>query len=345
MSHAYSVGRLALIRWQEFQNPIPCSMQKATSRNKKLQPAARVTTLRILSIAASLVLGLFLIISGLGKLMNVNAFLETVRSYGIPYRLAYGAALIPPVEILLGLGFILRTWTRHLALLTSLMLGLFTIAFAYGYFIEGVEDCGCFGELAFFQVAPSTFFLRNGVLLLGSIFLWLYPTKEFLPPYRPALLLGLGVLGAILFTAAGISSVQPIYQEAPEAAGDDFNNRLVAETPLAPFLSAARDSTYLVFVYSTTCAHCWNSVENVKAFQRIKAVDRVLGLTVASDSALAAFEQRAGSNFKTKRIEAADLQTIARGVPFTLFIEHGYVRNVWSGGVPAPYLFERNSTP
>lgn len=302
---------------------------------RRTKPAERI------SMAASIILGLLFVVSGIGKLMNVASFVEAVRGLGVPYRLAYAAALVPPVEILLGLGLCLFVYNRRLAMTAAVLLAGFTAVFAFAYVTQGVSECGCFGELTFLQTSPLGSFVRNGILIGLSLFLWMRPVRPQNRPLSAKQAVALAVVGAFAFTLSGMSSLQPLYRGNDAAAADPFLNRPVAETPLGAVFPASPDSTYLVFVYSTTCTHCWNAVENVKAFQRTQTVDRVVGISAASEAALAAFYERFQPNFETARIEVDRMREITTVVPRAFLIERGTIRFAWTGGdIWSPFTFQ-----
>lgn len=305
---------------------------KAPARpaEKRLQTASAIL---------SLILGLFYLLSGIGKILNVNAFVGVLQSYGVPSPLFYGAAIIPPVEVLLGLGFCLFVYNRRLAAVSVVLLLAFTAGFAYAYFVRGVQDCGCFGDIDALKTSPLVSFLRNFLLLGASVYLWMRPVRRDEGALRTWKAVTLAVVGAAAFTVAGMSTFRPL-SSSGESIADRYLHQPVGQTPLADVVRTSADSTYLVLAYSTTCPHCWNAIENAKAFQRTGTVDRVVGLTVSSDSALAAFNAMFEPNFETRVLQPDQFRPLTNLVPTAFFIQGDRVVHV-ATEVESPFLFRQ----
>lgn len=82
-------------------------------------------------------LGAYFLLAGLAKLDNIQGFIQEVQSFNIlsPHMSTLYGILLPYVEIAGGTLLILGIWTTLAALLISLMLLSFVIAF--GFFPRG----------------------------------------------------------------------------------------------------------------------------------------------------------------------------------------------------------------
>jgi hypothetical protein len=133
----------------------------------------------------------------------------------------------------------------------------------------------------------------------------------------------LSVLASVTFMASGISSVKPLY--VPESP---LLNKEVAATDLAQVVTVSPDSTYLVFVYSVSCNHCWDAIENVKTYKETGLVDEIVGLTDGLEIDLMDFEDRFQPDFLTKLISEDLFIKLAPQTPAVYFIKNGIVKNV-----------------
>ena len=114
---------------------------------------------KILNIYA-IVVGVFFIISGIGKVFNTAAFSGLILQYGLGYLMIL-APLIVFAEILLGLFLVLLISPKRYSLISFILLIFFTIAFAYAHFYKGIDDCGCMGSLKHSTISPFFSFMRN----------------------------------------------------------------------------------------------------------------------------------------------------------------------------------------
>ena len=112
-----------------------------------------------LSMLSMLVLGVFFLASGVGKVVDVPAFMEVLKAYGLTGGIVPFLALsVPPLEVLLGLALLTGHAGRGMGLLSAVLLMGFTAAFAVAYFGKGVTDCGCFGALDALKTRPVVSF-------------------------------------------------------------------------------------------------------------------------------------------------------------------------------------------
>jgi uncharacterized membrane protein YphA (DoxX/SURF4 family) len=161
--------------------------------------AARMA-LSLLPVVSVLLLGAFFVLSGVGKLLDVEAFAWVLRDYAhaLPFGLGespsglfasafqLGAPFVPVLEILLGLVLMMGVDNRRYAALALVALLVFTVLAGLAYVhaeahtsaavsgavsgamsgaVSGaMPDCGCFGR---FSTMPVFSFLKT--TLLGAI--------------------------------------------------------------------------------------------------------------------------------------------------------------------------------
>ncbi|MDL2254846.1 T9SS type A sorting domain-containing protein, partial [Bacteroidales bacterium OttesenSCG-928-J16] len=99
-------------------------------------------------------------------------------------------------------------------------------------------------------------------------------------------------------------------------------NIKVENSVFSEFLTLSKDSTYLIFTFSYGCPHCYNSIENLKQYERLGVVDRVLALSFTADSAtIMKFNEIFNPNFQIKNYPPAQLFQLTNQFPTSYYIK------------------------
>jgi len=164
----------------------------------------------------SLLLGGLFVFSGLVKLndpagtaikleeyfevfaQDFSPLFELLIPIALPLALVFCVA-----EVVLGIAVLIR---HRMPLTLWLMLGLivfFTFLTFYSAYFNKVTDCGCFGD--FIKLNPWTSFIKDIVLLVVTLFLFVYRGRFVQPTYR----LGDLIIGAssVVFGFAGYYAI------------------------------------------------------------------------------------------------------------------------------------------
>lgn len=290
----------------------------------------------MISRIVSIVLGLVYIASGVGKLLDVPSFYIAIMPYGIPDdALPYIAIAIPSIEVILGFGLLFFVRTRLLALISIVLMTLFTVGFAYAHLAQGVDKCGCFGAISAFETTPVLSLVRDILLIAASVFLFRRPVtgmESSTPRWRLGFLC---VIGAASFALSGMSMMQPLYSPEP------YLNKRIQDTPMNAMVHTNSDSTYLIFAMSVTCSHCWNATENVKAYKITKHVDQIIGLSVGTDSAASVYKERFNPNFDIHLISNKEMKDITGGYfPKLFFVRRDSVVRILQWEIPSPWSLD-----
>lgn len=72
----------------------------------------------------------------------------------------------------------------------------------FGYFMWGIEDCGCFGD--WFTLSPTVTFIRNALIIIGALFVWQKAVETNKPSKKWKLVL-LTIIGAFSFAIGGFT--------------------------------------------------------------------------------------------------------------------------------------------
>lgn len=285
-----------------------------------------------LTSATAVLLGVFYLLSGIGKALGMAQFTATIAGYGLPQLAVLAHGLIA-LEMGLGAALVLRVQLRRMALLSLVLLALFTALFAYGYLVRGVRDCGCFGALDALALPPALSFLRNALLL--GLSGWLYrraPQPEPKPAASP-----LGVLLAVGTAVLSFLVLGATYSQRtdPMKVGVEPGQSLRGSR-LAPFVPAgAADSTYAVFLFSPACPHCWDATPTVASYQGQGVVSRVIALHAPADSAqVGKYVRHFHPPFALRVVARDSFRAIAQRVPALVLVRRGRVLRVLRPPLP-----------
>ncbi|MDD5571462.1 MAG: hypothetical protein PHD97_09965 [Bacteroidales bacterium] len=293
---------------------------------------------RILNIY-SVIIGIFFIISGIGKVIDTAAFSTLIYQYGLGYSMIL-SPLIVLIEILLGLFLILLINPKRYSLYSFILLVVFTISFAYAHFKNGINDCGCFGTLQHADMPPSLSFARNFILIIMSFVLWLKYPKERTETLKWKKNLVLSVMFISIF-AAGFTFKTPFFFKSKKES-HKFQNQNINNTELSKYIKTSADSTYLFFCFTYTCPHCWNSIENLRQFIKSKAVDSVMIFAAGENSDKLFFEKNFHPDFNIKELPAEKMDKLTDAYPTAFYVEHDTVKVIIQSVLPSPITFNKH---
>jgi uncharacterized membrane protein YphA (DoxX/SURF4 family) len=107
-----------------------------------------------------------LLFSGISKILNPIPLIETLKLIAkVPEEmLIIVAAVLPIVEISLGVLLILKLKPKPVLLTTLVLFAAFFLFSVYGTIVGLKNDCGCFGSLVKSEIGWGMIY-RNGMLL------------------------------------------------------------------------------------------------------------------------------------------------------------------------------------
>ncbi|MFA4852520.1 MAG: MauE/DoxX family redox-associated membrane protein [Bacteroidales bacterium] len=292
---------------------------------------------RILNIY-SVIIGIFFIISGIGKVINTAAFSNLIYQYGLGYLMIL-SPLIVITEILLGLFLILLINPKRYSLFSFVLLIIFTISFAYAHFKNGVNDCGCFGSVQHSDISPIFSFIRNFILLIMSLVVWIkYPKEEIeTVKWKKNLILLVMCLSIFL---SGFTFKIPFFLKSKTEI-HKFQNQNIKNTELSKYIKTSPDSTYLIFCFTYTCQHCWNSIENLRQYKKNNTVDNVITFATGKKSDKLFFEQNFHPDFSITDLPMDTISKLTTAFPTTFYIEHDTIKVIIQSVLPSPITFNK----
>jgi uncharacterized membrane protein YphA (DoxX/SURF4 family) len=292
---------------------------------------------KTLSIYAFIV-GAFFIVSGVGKVINTAAFSNLITEYGLgAFKL-----LSPPIvlfEILIGLFLIFSINPKRYSFISFVLLGVFTIAFAYAYFKNGVTNCGCFGTMKYSSLPPLFSFIRNFILLFLSFIVWIkYPKeKEETENWKKYFIL---IVMCFAIFVSGYTFRIPIFTKQNKVS-ERYLNKHISNTALSKYVTTSKDSTYLVFCFSYTCPHCLNSIENLKQYKKSNTVDRIIAIAAGKEKDRLFFEQNFEIDFAIQHMSSDSIKTLVDAVPTAFYIKNDTITEIIPSLLPSHVLFKK----
>ena len=287
----------------------------------------------------SVITGVFFIISGVGKLLDVSAFSNLLYQYGLGYFKIL-APLIIIIEILLGVLLVLLINPKQCALFSFALLLIFTMAFAYGHFYHGVNNCACFGTLQPANISPAFSFIRNFILLGLSLFVWLkYPDGKFeMSQWKKTLILSVLCISAFI---AGLTFNTPSpTQTVSTPVKFNYLYKDVKTTILSKYVQTVPNKKYLFFCFSYGCPHCWNSIANLEQYKKMKAVDTIVAFAVGANADKQFFYRHFNPGFHINDISSNEMDKITDRYPTAFFIAHNTIKVFLQAELPSPVTFE-----
>jgi len=130
-----------------------------------------------LKIFLRIMLGLLLIATGVGKLLDIPGFIGVIEAYDLlPAWSAVAVGyLLPFVELVTGIGLVFKMQT-HFAAWSAVGLHVIFLTGVIITLVRGLEldNCGCFGVFWARPLTLQTVFEDSLLLLISIFLLWSY---------------------------------------------------------------------------------------------------------------------------------------------------------------------------
>ena len=290
----------------------------------------------------SVIVGLFLIISGIGKAMDTAAFSNLIYLYGLGYLMRL-SPLIAVTEILIGLFLFLLINPKRYSSFSFFLVSIFTIAFAYAHFEHGVNDCGCLGTLQHSNFPPILTFIRNFILLVMSLAVWIkYPKGYSYTPKWKTVVVLLAMFPSV-FMSGFTFRMPSILKNNSEM--HKYLNESIKNTELSKYIRTSPDSTYLIFCFSYACPHCWNSIENLRQFKKSNTVDSVVALATGGISDRLFFIKNFHPDFSIKDLPLNAMSKMVEGFPTAFYVAHDTIKVIMQSELPSAITFKEYNLP
>jgi hypothetical protein len=292
--------------------------------------------------------GAFYLFSGTVKIIDIDNFLYLIKSYQINLFI-YTALAIPVIEICLGLLFIFRKRLKEVVLFSIILLVFFTLIFTYGHFTQSISDCGCFGGIDFLKMSPAAFYIRNGLLITLSFYLYSSVNKfKYEKTFSVAQIIGLSLILLVASILIGMrSNLGDYLKKRPynkstvlEYHTKEFVGKNIQETLLANYVTTSEDSTYLVFIFSYKCPHCLSSSILLKDYIKGNRIDKVIGLTKGTRAEKRFYDENINPQFTYKQLRYIEMSELTPFFPISFYVENDTIQFLVKGALPEYQEFE-----
>ena len=288
----------------------------------------------------SLLAGIVFLVSGIGKSLAAYEFSQILAQYGFN-ALRFLAPLVIVFEVAAGVMLFLHIRLRQTSLLALCFMVVVSLAYLYGYFFVNITDCGCFGYFSFLKLSPFFTCVRNLALVGVLLYVFMKSRKLRKPTNKNEMLTMMCILCAVCFVS-GYTFVEHKSNATQYVAKEKDTSMDAEHSALGELLTLSKDSTYFIFVFSYSCPHCYNSVENLKQYERLGVADRVLALSYATDSATEArFNDIFKPNFQIKSYQAEQLFRLTNQFPVSYYVENSIIKLEIRGLLPNGYLLRQ----
>lgn len=284
-----------------------------------------------------IVAGIIFLFSGIGKMLNTLNFAILIGNYGFHY-LFFLSPVIVITEITIGLLLLFGYKLRKTAIIASILTLLFTIAFIYANQAKGVADCGCFGVIKPLNFTPTITILRNVfIILLLTLIIFKYKqVNDNLKKWQ--LYISYFIIGISIFVA-GFTFSPPSATNTPKQ--HPFYHKAIKDTELKNIIQAQKDSNYLIFYFSYDCAHCWNSIENLKPYLKKEVVDTLVLYANGSEEEKNIFNQSFNISYTITSLPKDSIIPFIYYYPTAFFIHNDSVKNIIEGVLPSANTYKK----
>lgn len=241
---------------------------------------------KITILIIELVLGVLFLLAAYLKAKDPNLFMAQIYGYGVitdPAQLRMVAIFATSIEAALGLALLMGLRLgRFVHVGTQLMLLFYTLLIAYAWVVNGLEDCGCFGDV---KIPPQMGILKNIIMMAVLAFaMYLHKPQEDSTTlffkfryYKLALSLALGLVTAFVIVpqlSKNEKKPDPVTAQTPDQPENPdvpdptptkptpeprFAN-ITGTDPITGEEFDLAQGEYIVAMLNMECDHCMDAV-------------------------------------------------------------------------------------
>ncbi|UCD37097.1 MAG: DoxX family protein [Fidelibacterota bacterium] len=281
-------------------------------------------------------LGSIFIVSGVMKALDAQSFMATLPFYQLPDWLLPPGALVPTIEVSLGIALLMGLATRFIALASLGMLAFFTVLLILGIAGGELDTCGCFGRLL--EQSPGSALVRNIVLMLIAGVVW-YFNRRSRVIWHPWKVATVGATLLIVGTVTGYTIHAPQLDTSLARVGHFFPDEGITDET-GPELEGRQ----LVFVFAVSCEHCWNTVANVNVLAQDTSYT-LFAVTNSDPYEVDWFREEFGATFPIYYYDPSTFSRAFRVWPALYYLEDGLIMGKTEYEVPALRTLEEVYLP
>jgi uncharacterized membrane protein YphA (DoxX/SURF4 family) len=286
----------------------------------------------------SIIVGTVFLVSGIGKSLAVNDFSQIFVQYGFEY-LRFLAPFIIIMEIILGILLFFCFKLKQTSLVALCFVTGLSMVYLYGFLFADVTDCGCFGYFSFLNLPPAFTFIRNFILICVLLYIFINSDNSNINIDKRETVIILCILCAASFVSGYTYTARQHNEATQYITNGKYADKDIENSIFGEFLTFSKDSTYLVFVFSYSCPHCYNSIENLKEYEQSGVADKVIGLSFTADTlAMNKFYDIFNPDFQIKNYHHRQLFRLTNQFPVSYYISNNKVKLEIRGILPCWYI-------
>jgi hypothetical protein len=140
------------------------------------------------------------------------------------------------------------------------------------------------------------------------------------------------ILTACSLVLSGYTMSKPLISATP------FENETVL---LSRYANTSADSTYLIFVFSYGCPHCWDATENINLYAKAKIVDRIIGISVENTKYSTAYYKYCKPAFEILNVSKDSISLFIKSIPIAFFIKNNQIQYIMPSQIHSPYTLKQ----
>lgn len=261
-------------------------------------------------------LGSVFLLSAIGKSYDLANFSSIVLEYGFP---KFFSVLIISFEYILAFNLSLLVCIRRTCFVAVLFLITLSIIYTYGYYIIGIESCGCFGAIT--MINPSSFSLSilKNLVLIFLLVVNINLTNIEAPKGWFVRLVSLTVCLLISFSIINLNA----------SYAEDFVLKYKGKHVDKLGVGFSEANNYnIIFLFSPKCIHCINKIPKVNLLANKKENNVVGIISNSSDNQKALINDSLQINFDLLWIERSLFQNISKRVPVLFYVKNDTIKKI-----------------
>jgi len=288
--------------------------------------------------------GIVFLVSGIGKSVIAYDFSQILMQYGFD-EFRFLAPMIIIFEIALGLVLFLGIRQKLMSLISLGFVTILSLGYLYGHLFVNITDCGCFGHFSFLNTPPFFTYLRNFVLICTFLYIFLNSDNSRKATELNEIIIMFFILCTVCFVT-GYTFKESNNETTQYITDGKRVNVKVENTALGELITLSKDSTYLIFAFTYSCPHCLNSIENLKQYERLGIVDRVLAITHSTDTTtMKKFDEIFEPNFQILNFSPQQLFRLTNQFPVSYYVKNNTIKMEIRGVLPSGYLLDPYFAP
>lgn len=280
----------------------------------------------VLRLTIRLLLGVFFIGTAVLKLLSIDNFEIYIYSFGLfTYTwTTFFSRLLIFIELLIGIGVILKIYFKQIWWLTMLMMVFFTVFLIYAAIFRNDSNCHCFGSLVELNSAQSI--VKNIITLALLFFIRNEQSHDYKLVLKKWLVAGTMTLP---FVVSFVLLPMDVIYNKIHSGKENVNTTAFYESISGSTYIDLQQGRYLINYALAGCKYCKLGAEKVTMMIDRHGIshDRLKFFVGGSDEAIARFIEVTGTeDYEHWKIPAPQFIAITYGkFPLYVFIEDGKV--------------------